>query len=119
MAYQKNYLEYLCLTICKRILAGRVKDSGDFYLKKGNLQLEEGWGYDMIEETGDVMNTKLEQIENIVNKLHWYDKTLFNLHYKDGYKLREISELTGINLKSVSYTINKTKKMLKTKFKND
>jgi DNA-directed RNA polymerase specialized sigma24 family protein len=57
-------------------------------------------------------------IEKELNKLHWYDRALFNYAYKDGYKLREISALTGINLKSISYTINKTKKTLKIKLKD-
>ena len=116
-AWQRNYLEYLCFVICKRIIAGRVKGSGDFYLTKGNLSLEEGFGIDIIDEVEDVSD-KLEMIEKELNKLHWYDRALFNYAYKDGYKLREISALTGINLKSISYTINKTKKTLKIKLKD-
>jgi DNA-directed RNA polymerase specialized sigma24 family protein len=114
-AQQKNYLEYLCFVIAKRIVAGRVKDSGDFYLSKNHLSLEEGYGLDVIEEDF-INNDKIDKIEIEINKLHWYAKTLFNYVYKDGYKLREISEMTGINLKSISYTINKTKKEIKNKF---
>ncbi len=115
-AYQKNYLEYLCLVICKRIIAGRVKDSGHFYLNRKNLSLDEGYGLDIADvDTSD--NDKLQKIEDIVNTTHWYNKTLFNYHYKDGYKLREIAEMTGINLKSISYTINKTRKEIKIKLK--
>jgi hypothetical protein len=33
---EKNYLEYLCLTICKRIIWGGVKDTGMFYKTKFN-----------------------------------------------------------------------------------
>ena len=115
-AQQRNYLEYLCFVICKRIIAGRVKDSGEFYLNKAHLSLEEGYGLDIVEENS-VDNEKLDKIEHEVQRLHWYAKTLFNYHYKDGYKLREISDMTGINLKSVSYTINKTKKEIKNKLK--
>lgn len=115
-AYEKKYLEYLCLTICKRIMAGRVKDSGDFYLNRNNLTLEEGYGLDIADET-PTDNDKLEKIDSILNNTHWYNKTLFTYHYKDGYKLREIAEMTGINLKSVAYTINKTKKEIKIKLK--
>lgn len=117
-AYQKNYLEYLCLVICKRIVAGRVKDSGEFYLAKNNLSLQEGYGLDIADEMPET-NDKLQKIDDIVNSGHWYNKILFNYHYKDGYKLREISEITGINLKSISYTINKTKKEIKLKLKDD
>lgn len=110
-AKQNGYLEYLCFVICKRIVAGRVKDSGMFYLAKNHLSLEEGYGADVtIEEEG---NDYLEKVEDIVNNIHWYSKTLFKLHYKDGYKLREISEMTGINLKSVAYDIRKTREYIK------
>lgn len=115
-AQKRNYLEYLCFVIAKRIIAGRVKDSGDFYLNKKHLSLEEGYGLDAIEEE-IIESDKLDKIEIEINKLHWYNKTLFNLAYKEGYKLREISEITGINLKSISYTINKTKKEIKNKLK--
>ena len=113
-AQQRNYLEYLCFVIAKRIVAGRVKDSGEFYLSKNHLSLEEGYGLDIVEEDF-INNDKLDVIEGEVNKLHWY---AFNYHYKDGYKLREISDMTGINLKSISYTINKTKKEIKNKLNN-
>jgi hypothetical protein len=110
-AVNNNYLEYLCFVICKRIVAGRVKDSGMFYLNKNHLSIQEGYGVDVsIEEE---KNDYIDEIEAIVNNQHWYDKTLFNYHYKQGYKLREISEMTGINLKSIAYTIKKTRDKIK------
>lgn len=116
-AVNNNYLEYLCFVICKRIVAGRVKDSGMFYLAKNHLSIQEGWGIDIsIEEE---RNDYIDEIEIIVNNGHWYDKTLFNYHYKQGYKLREIAELTGINIKSIAYTIKKTREKIKKELKND
>jgi hypothetical protein len=113
-AEQNNYLEYLCFTICKRILAGRVKGSGMFYLAKNHLSIQEGWGIDKADESiDDDTIKKVDDINDIVNNLHWYSKTLFNLHYKDGYKLREIAEMTGINLKSIAYDIKKTRNEIK------
>jgi len=110
-AVNNNYLDYLCFVICKRIVAGRVKDSGMFYLPKNHLSIQEGWGIDVsIEEE---RNDYIDDIEAIVNNGHWYDKTLFNYHYKQGYKLREIAEMTGINLKSIAYTIKKTREKIK------
>jgi DNA-directed RNA polymerase specialized sigma24 family protein len=107
---------HLCFVICKRIAAGRVKGSGMFYLAKNHLSIQEGWGLDKedeAEETTD--NDKVDKINNIVDKMHWYNKTLFNYHYKDGYKLREIALMTGINLKSIAYTIKKTREEIKRK----
>ena len=116
-AVNNNYLEYLCFVICKRILAGRVKGSGMFYLNKNHLSIQEGWGIDVSVEEDE--NDYLDKIEGIVNSQHWYDKTLFNYHYKDGYKLREIAELTGINIKSIAYTIKKTRDKIKKEINDD
>jgi DNA-directed RNA polymerase specialized sigma24 family protein len=115
-AWNKGYIEYLAIVIAKRILGGRVKGSGDFYLHKNNLSLSEGYGLDVAEEPS-VNNDKLLLIENIVNSGHWYDRTLWNYHYVDGYKLREIAEITGINLKSIAYTISKKRKEIKERLK--
>jgi hypothetical protein len=113
-AVTKNYLEYMCFVICKRIVAGRVKDSGMFYLAKNHLSIQEGWGLDKIDDDiEDDSSKKIDLVNDIVNKLHWYNKILFNYHYVDGYKLREISLMTGINIKSVAYTIKKTRDEIK------
>lgn len=115
-ALQKGYLEYMCFVICKRIVAGRVKGSGMFYLPKNHLSIQEGWGIDKTDESiEDDTLKKIDDITDIVNSTHWYSKILFNYHYVDGYKLREIAEMTGINLKSVAYTIKKTRDEIKNK----
>lgn len=115
-AHQNNYLEYLCFVICKRIVAGRVKGSGMFYMAKNHLSIQEGWGIDRLDDSMEEDTLKkIDDINDIVNGCHWYNKILFNFHYKDGYKLREISEMTGINLKSVAYTIKKTREEIKNK----
>jgi hypothetical protein len=117
-AEQKGYLEYMCFVICKRIVAGRVKGSGMFYLAKNHLSIQEGWGVDKADDSGEEETLKkIDDINDIINSTHWYNKILFNFHYKDGYKLREISEMTGINLKSVAYTIKKTREEIKIKLK--
>jgi hypothetical protein len=113
-AQEKGYLEYMCFVICKRIVAGRVKGSGMFYLAKNHLSIQEGWGIDKTDESiEDDSLKKIDDINDIINSGHWYNKILFNFHYKDGYKLREIAEMTGINLKSVAYTISKTRDEIK------
>lgn len=117
-AKERGYLEYMCFVICKRIVAGRVKGSGMFYMAKNHLSIQEGWGVDITDEgTEEDTLKKVDDINDIVNNTHWYNKILFNFHYKDGYKLREISEMTGINLKSVAYTIKKTREEIKMKLK--
>ena len=117
-AWNKGYIEYLSIVIAKRILGGRVKGSGDFYLHKNNLSLSEGYGLD-VADVSEPDSDRISIIDDIVNSGHWYPKTLFNYHFKDGYKMKEIAEMTGINLKSVYYTINKTKKDIKSKVENN
>lgn len=123
-AETNGYLEYMCFVICKRIVIGRVKDTGIFNIFKGgsrnNLSIEEGWGLNKADDETDydyLSIKKIDDINEVLNETHWYNKTLFNYHYKDGYKLREIAEMTGINIKSVAYTIKKTRDEIKKQLK--
>lgn len=128
LAIDGDYLEYLCFVICKRIYFGRVKDSGIFQKTKSVETVE--WNnsnigglYDddseyLIYETFDDDSISLEQFNDIMNSIHWYDKKLFDYYYKDNMKLREISELTGINVKSIHYSISKTRREIKKQIKD-
>ena len=121
-AETNGYLEYMCFTICKRIVYGRVKDSGIFNIFKGGSRNNENIdkAYSVVDENTDEEPYKdIDVINEILNGKHWYNKTLFNYHYKDGYKLREIAEMTGINIKSVAYTIKKTRDEIKKQIKDD
>lgn len=111
--YNNNYIEYFCFKISKRIKFGNIIDSEFFYKKMNTDELT--YKYDVGFEEEDNNNT-LILINEEVNRLHWYDKTLFQMYYTDGYNYREISEKTGINLKSIAHNIKKTKKLLKNKF---
>jgi hypothetical protein len=111
-----NYIEYFCFTICKRIKFGNIKDS-EFFYKKLNID-ELTYKEDREDVVDYNTSDNLVKVEEEVNRLHWYDKTLFTMYYKQGYNYREISELTGINIKSVAHNISKTKNQLKNKFKN-
>lgn len=113
-AVDNNYLEYLCFTICKRIVSGNISDSGIFYKKHlFNDEL-----YDVVDEVDTTYNL-VDEVDEILNNLHWYNKSLFNFYYKDGYNYREISEMTGINIKSVFHTIKLTKDLIKNKIKEN
>jgi hypothetical protein len=105
----KKILIYVVMTIAKRINYGTVKNSGIFTgVKMTELNFD-------IEDLSVVDNTEnmLERIKSKVNNLHWYDKTIFNLYYEDGMKLKDISKATGINIKSVHYSISKSRKKIK------
>jgi DNA-directed RNA polymerase specialized sigma subunit len=114
--FENGYLEYTCFKIIKRIKYGTIRDSDFFYKKNDTFITSDFTNYksdDVSIERYKLYDLLIEE----VNKLHWYDKAIFQLYYKDGYNYREISEKTGINIKSVAHNINKTKKFLKNKFK--
>jgi len=112
LAYNTKYLEYLCFTIAKRISYGTVSGTGIFYKKTKTSEISEK-EMEVKEDFDDYDEEKLNRLKEILEKKHWYSKTLFKLYYIEGYNLREISEKYGINLKSIYYTIDKLKKEIK------
>lgn len=107
-AYNCGYLEYVCLTICKRISIGTISDTGIFSDKARFEELT----FDLEDKMSADFSEKIEDMIGQIKNLHWYDRTLME-YALEGWKLREISEHTGINLKSVHYTIKKSKNKIK------
>ena len=108
MAARCNYLEYLCFTIAKRIWAGNISDTGVFKKRLDGFELK-GDFEEVVEESHHFL---VDDLREEISKLHWYNGTLLKM-YLEGYNLREISERTGINLKSVHYAIKKTREAIK------
>jgi DNA-directed RNA polymerase specialized sigma24 family protein len=80
-----------------------------FYKRVITIELKN----DIIDDDSIDNSISLDEFNLIIDNQHWYDKKLFNLYYKDNLKLREISELTGINIKSINNSIVKTRKDIK------
>jgi len=112
-AYNCGYLEYVCLTICKRIALGTISDTGIFNQK---VKFDELKG-DFIDDNTPNHSEKIEDMLGEIRNLHWYDRALME-YTLEGMKLREISDLTGINLKSVHYTVKKSKNKIKKNLNN-
>jgi RNA polymerase sigma factor (sigma-70 family) len=55
----------------------------------------------------------LQVIEEKLSQLYWYDRKIFELVYKDGISMLQISYKTGIDYCSIKRTIKKVKKILK------
>jgi len=55
----------------------------------------------------------LNQVKTILNTLHWYDRTLFEMYYFDKLTYQKIQEKTGINYISVRRTVMKTLEKIK------
>lgn len=119
--YSKNCLIYICFTIIKRIKYGTITDTGLFYNKdKLNLEFfEDYYDFDIEDTISDEKTDMLKKLEIELLNLHWYSKILFEMYYKDNFTLKQISQKTGINLKSIHYSINKTRLKLKKKLKED
>lgn len=54
-----------------------------------------------------------QDIQDKLNHLYWYDKKIFELVYRDGISMLQISTKTGIDYCSIKRTIKKVKKLLK------
>jgi DNA-directed RNA polymerase specialized sigma24 family protein len=111
-AFNCGYLVYVCLTICKRIAWGNISDTGIFNDK---IRFEE-LNFDRSEETIVNLSDKIEDMLGQIENLHWYEKTIMK-YVLEGWKLREIAEHTGINIKSVHYAIKKSKIRIKNNLK--
>ena len=69
--------------------------------------------YNMPEEIeSDHQWEKLELIDNELDKLHWYDKKVFELYY-EGNTLDSLAEQTKISRNSLFTTIDKVREILK------
>jgi RNA polymerase sigma-70 factor (ECF subfamily) len=102
-------------------------NKGELWYKNWNLLVLYNLMYDHLQkrQRHDELSEHLEDetidkdfeidVNNLMRELHWYDKELLKLYYIDGYSLKEISQATGIGLKSISWNIRKTIKKLKTK----
>jgi RNA polymerase sigma factor (sigma-70 family) len=55
----------------------------------------------------------LESIEEKLSQLYWYDRKIFELVYKQGISMLQISQKTGIDYCSIKRTIKKVKRTLK------
>jgi len=64
-------------------------------------------------ESEDDKQKTIETIEEKLGQLYWYDRKIFELVYKNGISMLQISYKTGIDYCSIKRTIKKVKKILK------
>ena len=58
---------------------------------------------------------KLQQIDDAISSLHWYDAEIFKLYYEDNNTLDSLAEKTKISRNSLFTTIDKVREILKKK----
>lgn len=78
------------------------------YVESVAEPLSEEYIYDAID-----IEIKEAHIQNVIDKLHWYDKKVFDLVYKENISMLQLSEMTGISYYSIYRTIQKVKKKIK------
>lgn len=114
LAEQRGFLHYLCFKIVKRIVWGNVTESGIFRGSNKSIIVEVD-NLAPINTEPEIDVDKIGLIFEELEKQHWYSKTLFKMYYQEGLTLRQISERTGINQKSIHYAIKKTREKIKKK----
>ena len=62
------------------------------------------------EEVVDLNDIK-DAMEKKLSQLYWYDRKIFEMVYKDGISMLQISDKTGIDYCSIKRTIKKVKKI--------
>ena len=68
------------------------------------------------EQAWDKLHRK---IDNYIDSMHWYDKTLFKLYRDTPFSLRGLAKETGISWMSIHQTIKKCKDLIREEFQED
>ena len=61
---------------------------------------------------------RLELINNAMEDLHFYDKTLFKVYYETDHTIRSLAEATGISTTSIFHTIKNVRNYIKDEVKD-
>jgi DNA-directed RNA polymerase specialized sigma24 family protein len=70
----------------------------------------------MASQSNDLDPDLMQKVERAVSEVYWYDSGILSLYAEKG-TLKEVSECTGIPLKSVYDTVANTRKIIKKKIK--
>jgi len=60
----------------------------------------------------EVIEDRLNWIEDKLKNLHWFDVEIFKLYYNNSHSLNSLSKATKINRNTIYHSINKVKKFL-------
>lgn len=65
-----------------------------------------------------ILEERLELVNDIMNDLHFYDKTLFKVYYETDHTIRSLAEATGISTTSIFHTIKNVRNYIKDEVKS-
>lgn len=110
LAYAEGYIDYYIWRIISNQYYSTTSPWYRKHLIKENVMVdipEDEVEVSIDEE--DIVN----QVKNILTRIHWYDRTLFEMYYFDKLTYQKIQEKTGINYISVRRSVMKTLENIK------
>ena len=120
------YLRDGLLWYCIRALALMLKSSTSRYYykyKKYYTLIDGNITADQVADLGfsgtNSTHKMLDNIEDIVNELYWYDREVFKLYYFQNNTLVGLAEQTGISRTSIFNTIKRVKSYIKKRLNED
>ena len=115
-AYEEGWVDFYIWRIIANQYYSTTSPWYRKYLIKENVMIDvaEGEPEVSIDE-----ESVLNQIKSILNRQHWYNRTLFEMYYFEKLTYKKIEEKTGINYISVRRTVMKTLENVKTQIKYD
>ena len=76
--------------------------------EKASEEVSEDYIYDLIDH-----EINEERLREALDKMYWYDKKVFDLVYRQGWSMLQLSNVSGISYYSIYRTIQKVKKTIK------
>jgi len=116
---EKKYLTFFIIRIIKNQLASATSP---FYTKYRKHRFDEKDLEYLIDESDDDIGEKIEFEENLekldtfLDQLHWYDRTLWELKYKEDNSYNQLVEMTKIPRISLWTSITQTTNHIKKNF---
>lgn len=124
--YRKQYIYYHCIDVLlKQTKKGKFATSYLQFEKKRINNEHEDYIIDSRIESSDYIyndldkekiqeyyNTKNKEVNIILQKIHWYDRIIWEMNFKEGKSQQQIARETTISLTSIHNTIKKVQAIL-------
>lgn len=107
--YDKDEINYyFVFRTLRTLFLDRCRKSKRVILKQSEDVLEPDYIFHLIDgETAE------KRLKIALNGMHWYDKKVFELVYRQQWSILKLSQMTGISYHSLYRTVNKIKKIVK------
>jgi len=115
--YDKNNINtyYVYVTLRNLFLSGYHKVKKDLPIENINVGSVE----DVPFEYETAFDKLISKIEKIVGKWYWYDKKLWEIHFKQEKSMRKIASLTKISLSSIFNTLKNGKEKIRSEVEQE